>query len=278
MLYFYRVIYLAKKKINDLDMKNWKEYDDIITDSLWIIDKRDKTGNHKGDYHGNFIPQIPNQLMKRYTKKGDWILDAFLGSGTTLIECQKLGRNGIGIDIDSEILSVAKERATTEPGNSKLEFLTGDSASINLEPVLSKNNIEKVQLILYHPPYWDIIKFNDLKGNLANTNSLEEFIGAFSKVVDNTAKYLEDERYIGIVIGDMYRNSEWIPLNSHLTQLMLQKGFLLKSVIVKNISETKGKQNQKAIWRYRALLGGFYVFNHEYILIFQKPKQKKNKK
>lgn len=278
MLYFYRVIYLAKKKINDLDMKNWKEYDDIITDSLWIIDKRDKTGNHKGDYHGNFIPQIPNQLMKRYTKKGDWILDAFLGSGTTLIECQKLGRNGIGIDIDSEILSVAKERATTEPGNSKLEFLTGDSASINLEPVLSKNNIEKVQLILYHPPYWDIIKFNDLKGNLANTNSLEEFVGAFSKVVDNTAKYLEDERYIGIVIGDMYRNSEWIPLNSHLTQLMLQKGFLLKSVIVKNISETKGKQNQKAIWRYRALLGGFYVFNHEYILIFQKPKKKKSKK
>lgn len=269
---------MAKKKINDLDMKNWKEYDDIITDSLWIIDKRDKTGNHKGDYHGNFIPQIPNQLMKRYTKKGDWILDAFLGSGTTLIECQKLGRNGIGIDIDSEILSVAKERATTEPGNSKLEFLAGDSASINLEPVLSKNNIEKVQLILYHPPYWDIIKFNDLKGNLANTNSLEEFVGAFSKVVDNTAKYLEDERYIGIVIGDMYRNSEWIPLNSHLTQLMLQKGFLLKSVIVKNISETKGKQNQKAIWRYRALLGGFYVFNHEYILIFQKPKQKKNKK
>jgi len=278
MVYFYRVRDLAKKKINDLDMANWKEYEDIITDSLWIIDKRDKSGNHKGDYHGNFIPQIPNQLMKRYTKKGDWVLDAFLGSGTTLIECQKLGRNGIGIDIDPEILAVAEDRATTESGNSKLEFINGDSASINLEPTLSKNNIEKVQLILYHPPYWDIIKFNDLKGNLANTDSLEDFVSGFSKVVDNTAKYLEEERYIGVVIGDMYRNSEWIPLNSHLTQLMLKKGFLLKSVIVKNISETKGKQNQKAIWRYRALLGGFYVFNHEYILIFQKPKQKKSKK
>lgn len=266
---------MTKKKINDLDMTKWKEYDDIITDSLWIIDKRDKSGNHKGDYHGNFIPQIPNQLMKRYTQKNDWILDAFLGSGTTLIECQKLGRNGIGIDIDPEILEVAKERANTEKGNSKLEFLNGDSAYINLEETLKKNNIEKVQMILYHPPYWDIIKFNDLKGNLANVDSLQKFIEGFSKVVDNTSKYLEDDRYIGIIIGDMYRNGEWIPLNSYLTQLMLDKGFLLKSVIVKNINETKAKQNKKAIWRYRALLGGFYVFNHEYILIFKKKKQKK---
>ena len=268
---------MAKKKINELDMTKWKEYDDIITDSLWLIDKRDKTGNHKGDYHGNFIPQIPNQLIKRYTRKGDWILDAFLGSGTTLIECQKLGRNGIGIDIDPEILSVAKERATTEAGNSKLEFLNGDSSTIDLTETLKKNNIKNVQMILYHPPYWNIIKFNNLEGNLANTSTLNEFIEGFSKVVDNTAKHLEDDRYIGIVIGDMYRDSQWIPLNSYLTQLMLNKDFLLKSIIVKNISETKGKQNQKAIWRYRALLGGFYVFNHEYILIFQKKKKRKNK-
>ena len=55
--------------------------------------------------------------------------------------------------------------------------------------------------------------------------------------------------------------------------MMLNKGFLLKSVIFKNISETKAKANNKAIWRYRSLLGGFYVFNLEYVLIFQKTKK-----
>lgn len=264
---------MAKKKINDLNMKEWKQYDDIITDSLWIIDKRDKSGNHKGDYHGNFIPQIPNQLIKRYTKKNDWVLDAFLGSGTTLIECQRLNRNGIGIDIDPDILSVAKERATTEKGESKLEFINGNSATVNLDEVLKKNNIENVQLIMYHPPYWDIIKFNDIDGNIANSKSLDEFLNNFENVINNTAKHLENDRYLGIVIGDIYKNSEWIPLNSYITQMMLNKGFLLKSVVVKNISETKAKANNKAIWRYRALLGGFYVFNHEYILIFQKTKK-----
>ena len=49
-------------KINDLNLNRWKEYDDIITDSLWIIDKRDQSGAHTAGYWGNFIPQIPNQF------------------------------------------------------------------------------------------------------------------------------------------------------------------------------------------------------------------------
>jgi hypothetical protein len=57
-------------RINDLNLNNWKEYQDIITDSLWIFGERDISGSHKGDYHGNFIPKIPNQLMRRFTKKG----------------------------------------------------------------------------------------------------------------------------------------------------------------------------------------------------------------
>lgn len=264
-------------KINEINMEKWKDYEDIITDSLWIINKRDNSGNHKGDYHGNFIPQIPYQLINRYTKKDEWVLDPFLGSGTTLIECQKLGRNGIGIDVDKDILKVAKNRAENEVGNSKLEFINADSATVNLYDIMKKNNIDKINLVIMHPPYWDIIKFNDYKENIANTKTLQDFLNSFEKIVDNICSYLEDERYIAIVIGDIYKNSEWIPLNSYFTQLMLKKNFKLKSIVVKNISETKGKQNKKAIWRYRALLGGFYVFNHEYILIFQKKKKKKKR-
>jgi len=48
-------------KINDINLNRWKDYPDIITDSLWILDKRDSSGVHKADYWGNFIPQIPNQ-------------------------------------------------------------------------------------------------------------------------------------------------------------------------------------------------------------------------
>ena len=90
-------------KINDINLNRWKEYEEIITDSLWIFDKRDTSGAHLAWYWGNFIPQIPRQMMLRYTKQGEWVLDPFVGSGTTLIECRRLGRNGIGIELNKKL-------------------------------------------------------------------------------------------------------------------------------------------------------------------------------
>lgn len=107
----------TKSKINDLNLKNWKEYQDILTDSLWLIGERDKSGAHNNVYHGNFIPQIPNQMMRRFTKKGDVVLDAFLGHGTTLIESKRLGRHGIGIELVSEVARMATQNINREPLN-----------------------------------------------------------------------------------------------------------------------------------------------------------------
>jgi len=89
---------------NDIDLKNWKE-SEIWTDSLWIIPERDKSGKHSGFYHGNFIPQIPRQLILRYTKKDDIVFDPFVGSGTTAYEAESLNRNFIGIDIQENLIN-----------------------------------------------------------------------------------------------------------------------------------------------------------------------------
>jgi len=61
---------IKTNKVSDINLLRWKEYDEIITDSLWVLEKRDTSGAHLGWYWGNFIPQIPHQMMLRYTKKG----------------------------------------------------------------------------------------------------------------------------------------------------------------------------------------------------------------
>ena len=86
-------------KHNDLNIENWKDCD-INTDSLWIIKERDKSGKHENIYHGNFIPQIPDQLIRRYTKKDEVVFEPFAGSGTTLFVCEELDRKYIGLDIN----------------------------------------------------------------------------------------------------------------------------------------------------------------------------------
>lgn len=260
------------KKINDINLHRWKDYKDIITDSLWIIDKRDNSGVHLGWYWGNFIPQIPRQMMLRYTRKGDWVLDAFLGSGTTLIECRRLGRNGIGIELNPEVAARAKQLIEQEENKDNIitEVVIGDSRTINLKKILNNYEIDKVQLIIMHPPYHDIIKFSNDKRDLSNASSVEEFLEIFGEVVNNIEPYLEKKRYLVLVIGDKYSKGEWIPLGFYCMNEILKRNFLLKSIIVKNFEETRGKRNQKALWRYRALAGGFYVFKHEYIMIFEK--------
>lgn len=96
-------------KHNDLNLDNWKECD-IKTDSLWLIKERDKSGKHANIYHGNFIPQIPNQLVRRYTKKSETVFEPFMGSGTTLFECEKLERKYIGFDINPKIVNYVQEK------------------------------------------------------------------------------------------------------------------------------------------------------------------------
>ena len=258
-------------KYNDLDMSKWKEYNDIETDSLWIIEKRDNSGAHSGHYHGNFVPQIPHQLFSRYTKKGDWILDPFMGSGTSLIEAQRMGRNSIGIELNHEVAEEAYNRIVTEKNDiSKVKVIVADSKSCDMNKILATEGINKVQFVIYHPPYWDIIKFSDNEKDLSNCNSLEEFNQSFGEVIDNTSKYLEKNRYCACVIGDKYANSEIVPLGFYCMNIFLSRGFKLKAILVKNFEDTKGKSNQKAIWRYRALASDFYLFKHEYIFVFKK--------
>ena len=50
-------------------------------------------------YLGKFIPQLAEIFLKDYFKKGDYILDPFVGSGTTLIESNILGMNSVGVEV-----------------------------------------------------------------------------------------------------------------------------------------------------------------------------------
>ena len=221
---------------------------------------------------GNFIPQIPRQLMLRYTKQGESVLDPFLGSGTTLIEGKRLGRNGIGIEINPVVAEKAKALIEKERNlkDAKTEVIVGDSRKVDYKKILSESGIKSFQLAVLHPPYFDIIKFSGLQEDLSNSQSLQDFLKNFGEVVENLTPYLDPGRFLAVVIGDKYQQGEWLPLGFYCMEEVKKRGYTLKGIIVKNFDETRAKRNQKELWRYRALVGGFYIFKHEYILLFKK--------
>lgn len=259
-------------KFNDIDLKKWNEYSDILTSTLWLF-KRENSGVHNAKYHGNFVPQIPRQLFSRYTKKGDWILDPFMGSGTSLIEAQRMGRNSIGIDLQEQVAREAKSRIVQENNKDcSTNVVIGNSKTISMQALADMFGFDKLQFIIFHPPYWDIIKFSENNEDLSNTKTLEDFLDSFGQAIDNTTSFLEKNRYCAVVIGDKYANSQIVPLGFHCMNLFLERGFMMKAILVKNFDNTRAKAGTGAIWRYRALASDFYIFDHEYIFVFKKLK------
>ncbi|MBD3410694.1 MAG: DNA methyltransferase [Ignavibacteriales bacterium] len=260
---------------NDLDLDNWKAYPDILTDSLWLFDERERGEGHSADYHGNFVPQIPNQLMRRFTRKGETVLDPFLGGGTTLLECLRLGRAGVGVDIDADATRRARVRLRSAPNEHGVStaVVTGDAAAARTKAAVRKALGEggSAQLLILHPPYHNVVRFSERPGDLSRAPNVERFVEMFERVFDNLADFLDRDRHCALVVGDAYAGARWIPLGFLLMDAILRRpAFALKSVIVKNMSGNRAKRNRENLWRYRALKGGYYIFKHEYVFLFQK--------
>jgi hypothetical protein len=260
--------------VNDINLNRWQTYDDIETDSLWVMDRRDASGSHSAGYWGNFIPQIPRQMIKRFTRSRDWVLDPFLGSGTTLIEALRLGRNAIGVELQEDVATLAREAISNDSmardSDSEAKILVGDCRSIDLSAELRGLGAPKASLAILHPPYHDIIQFSDRPEDLSNAGSEAEFLDWMGEVYDNTHQALQNNGHLVIVISDKYERGEWVPLGFKTMQAAESRGFRLRSIVVKNFDQTAAKRGQEALWRYRALVGGFYVFKHEYIFVMQK--------
>lgn len=257
----------------DFDKENWHTTD-INVDSLWIINKRDSSGKHANVYHGNFIPQIPYQLIKRYTKENDIVLDIFSGSGTTLFECENLKRNFIGFDLNDEIIKYTKSQMTK---NCPIKYFLFNCDNTNtkkfnnyIESALLKLNTKKVDLLIAHPPYLDIVKFTNKKEDLSNISDLKTFLKQFTLSMSNSLQYLKTSGYFAVIIGDVYKNSEIIPLSFYVMDA-IKRSFKckLKGIIIKNIEGNRGKIGSEGIWKYRALKSDYYLFKHEYIFVFK---------
>jgi len=266
-----------QKPWSDIDLNRWRDYEEIKTDSLWLYDSRASGDGHQLDYHGNYIPQIATQLLSRYSKKDEIVLDLFLGAGTTAIEAVRLERRCIGVELKPELVAYVRGKISPHLLDDRIYLIRDNSADpgivARVSAILPRMSAPYAHLLILHPPYADIIKFSDQPDDLSNAPSTGTFLDGFETVARHGYELLAPGRFAALIIGDKYANGELVPLGFYCMERMNRAGFKTKAIIVKNIEgNEKGKGKSANLWRYRALAGGYYIFKHEYIIVFFKPK------
>lgn len=233
------------------------------TTSVWSFPDRGNWATHKGDYRGNWSPHIPRNLILKYSKENETVLDCFLGSGTTLTECRLLNRNGIGLDINKVALSISKERINFKVPNNSIQTLY-ECDSRNMDVIQS----ESVDFICTHPPYADIIKYSDGDNRDLSLLEYHDFIHEMESVAKECFRVLKPNCFCSYMIGDIRKKGNVIPLGFLSMNAFINNGFTLKEIIIKvqhNCQSTK-------YWEDKAKKMNFYLLAHEYIFVFVKNK------
>lgn len=130
---------------------------------------------------------------------------------------------------------------------------------------------KSVDFLIAHPPYMDIVKFSEKQEDLSYISDLNIFLEKIITALKNGLSALEKNKYFAIVMGDVYKKSEVIPLGFYVMNAIKQNFKVkMKGIIIKNIEGNRGKIGSAGIWKYRALKSDYYLFKHEYIFVFKK--------
>ena len=187
------------------DKEHWREID-VNIDSLWIIGPRATGGKRSNVYHGNFAPQIPNHLIRRYTEEGDTVLDMFMGSGTTAIAALNQNRNSIGYEINIDFRLFYKEKVVDATTNSHCRF------EFHID-----NSVIPTETLIKELPY----QFVDVHQFSASTDIKANTYGSKIEIDESVVSELKSNTQTSDLKNDMVLVNH---SRKETKQLMIEKG------------------------------------------------------
>jgi len=259
------------KKVKTLQPKDFKEEQTTV----WSFKQRGNWATHNGAYRGNWSPYIPRNVILKYSKPGEVVLDYFCGSGTTAVEAKLLGRKCTALDINDKAVELAKQNLdfkissyespilieSHHPQIYEPELLIGDARKLSFLP----NN--SIDLICSHPPYANILQYTDSKNSDLSFLDVDDFLKEMSKVAHESFRVLKPGRQCAILIGDTRRKKNVVSLGFKLINTYLDAGFKLRELVIKRQHNCK----TTGFWYANSIKYNFLLLAHEYLPIFEKP-------
>ena len=237
----------------------------VETTTLWEYpsqhyDAKGSTEQGSKDFPGATPSWVIWQLLTRYTREGDTVLDPMCGSGTTLDVCADLGREGIGLDLN--------------PQRDDIEH--ADARELPLED-------ERVDFVFIDPPYSTHIDYSDDErciGKLDASAPPEHegavmghaYYEAMDRVIDEIVRVLRPGRYMGLYVSD-----SWVKRKGVKGGVFMPIGFELFGILAHSLRPVdiicvvrRNAKLQRGNWHKAAREQNFFLRGFNYLFIMKK--------
>ncbi len=219
--------------------------------TLWDYPSQHYGEGMQGDqrYVGATPSYIIWNLIQRYTKEGDLVVDPFCGSGTTLDVARDTGRRGRGFD-------VAPYRPDIE---------RADARKLPLES-------NSVDLVFMDPPYGDHIHYSDDKDCIGKLSAYDpKYYQAMHRAIREGGRVLRPGGVLGLYVCDYFEKKHgFAPVGFQLFVSIAESLSILDIVSVVRHNKTLEMGNYKKA----AEEGNFFLRGFNYLFIAQKPEAK----
>jgi site-specific DNA-methyltransferase (adenine-specific) len=205
---------------------------------------------------------------------GETVLDPFGGVGSTAVAALELERRAELVDQNQAYLDIAKQRlkdAAYDLSEAKLKL--GDSR--NLDHITD----ESIDLIVTSPPYWDKADYGGKESDVGTAANYADFLLEMGEVYSECFRVLKPGRKICVVTANVNQMTDHGLLSCIILR---QLGFVMINEVIWSKDGTGGRWGSAN--GQRPIFGSYpyppnFLFKtvHEYILVFQKPKQAKSK-
>jgi len=223
------------------------------TTTLWDYPTQSYGKTPKGDnkFQGVTPAFIIWNLLQRYTKPGDLVVDPMAGSGTTIDVCKEEGRRVIGYDINPQHPEVIK--------NDSRHIPLGD---------------DSVDMVFIDSPYGDNVRYSDEPEDIGLISAEDErFYEELEKVAKEIFRILKPGKVMGWLIGDQWVKRKFTPVGFKVYQMLTQFFEPVDLICVVR----RGQSSHTGVWHYRAKKFNFFLRGFKYLLIMRKPEENKKR-
>lgn len=219
----------------------------LQTTTLWYYPSQQYSDEPMGlpGYEGRTPAWVVWNLLERYTREGDRVLDPFSGGGTTLDVAASLGREGLAYDIAPVRQDI--ERA--------------DARSLPLED-------ESVDFVFMDPPYSTHVDYSEDPDCIGKLDAFEpEYFEAMEQVFDEADRVLRDRRYLAVFVGDSFQKKRgFVPIGARFL-VSLERRFRP----VDHLAVVRGNRKlEQPRFHKAAAEGNFFLRGFNHLMIFKK--------